>query len=355
MVFTKGVISHLLAISTALNLLTACTVPPNPTPIPAATFTTAPSPTVTFTPSPTITYTPTGTLTPQPTFTSTATPTFTPTPRPTAKRVIIISFDGLRPEAIFNAPMPNLMALMDQGAFSLQAQTVYPSATLPGHASMLTGLCPAKNGVDWNDYLPEKGYALGTDIFDLAHAAGLQTVMYVGKDKLRQVTEPESTDIFEFINDRDLVIIDHLLANFPQDFGLLFIHFPTADWMGHLYGWLSDEQFSVLRRGDEAVGLLLARLDELGIRDETLIIITADHGGHGLLHGTTRPEDITIPWIIAGPGVEQGGLMTPIYTMDTAATAAWALNLPIPSDWDGVPILEAFGQPALERPLEVCP
>jgi arylsulfatase A-like enzyme len=251
--------------------------------------------------------------------------------------------------------MKNLQGLMDRGAFSLQAHTIDPSVTLPSHTSMLTGLCPAKHGVTWNDYIPSKGYAQGTDLFELAHAAGLQTVMFVGKEKLRQITEPANVDIFKFINDRDLVITAQLLANFPAQFGVLFVHFPTADWMGHEYGWLSAQQLNVLRYGDEALGMILARLDELGIRNETLIIVTADHGGHGKEHGSTQPEDMLIPWIIAGPDVRQGGLLTPIYTMDTAATAAWALNLPIPADWDGVPIVEAFGQPVTERPAEICP
>jgi hypothetical protein len=334
-----------------LTILVACAAPLAPTPLPTATA--APATTLTASPAPSPTPSPTATATSLPALTVTPTPTITLTPRPVAKRVLIVSFDGLRPEAIFNAPMENLLALMDQGAFSLQAQTTYPSATLPGHASMLTGLCPAQHGVDWNDYLPHNGYALGTDLFDLAHAAGLQTVMYVGKEKLRQVTE--STDIFEFIADRDRVIAERLLASFPADFGVLFVHFPTADWMGHLYGWLSPEQFSVLRRGDEALGMILTRLDELGIRDETLIIVTADHGGHDSEHGATLPADMTIPWIISGPGVRQGGLLTRVFTMDTAATAAWALDLPIPPDWDGLPILEAFGSPAVERPAEVCP
>ena len=123
------------------------------------------------------------------------------------------------------------MTLMQNSAYSLNAQTVYPSVTLVSHASMLGGVCPSKHGVDWNDYLPERSFAIGTDLFDLAHTAGLQTVMYVGKKKLRQVTEPSSTDIFTYINDRDLVITDRLLEDFPQDFGLLFIHFPLVDGM----------------------------------------------------------------------------------------------------------------------------
>ncbi len=307
--------------------------------------------------SPTVTLTSTSTHTPTATATPTETPSPTispsPTPSPRATRVLILSIDGLRPDAISLAPMPNLLGLMQNAAYSLNAQTVFPSVTLIAHASMLTGMCPSKHGVDWNDYLPEKGYAKGTDLFDLAHAAGLQTVMYVGKEKLRQITEPSSTDVFAFINDRDLVITAHLLENFPQDFGVLFIHFPTPDWMGHLYGWLSPQQISVIQRADEALGQILAELDGRRLREETLIIVTADHGGHDTTHGSSMPEDMTIPWIASGPGIQPGQLTTPIHVMDTAATAAFVLGLSIPPEWDGVPVYEAFGLP-VERQSVQC-
>ena len=294
---------------------------------------------------------PTETATGMPTATETA--TATPTSAPPARRVLILSIDGLRPDAISLAPMINLQVLMTGSAYTLNAQTVRPSATLPSHASMLTGLCPSKHGVDWNDYKPELGFALGTDVFDLAHAAGMQTVMYVGKEKLRQVTEPASTDQFVFINDRDLVITKQLIENFPSDFRLLFVHFPTPDWMGHEYGWLSPEQLSVIFRADEALGKILAALSERGLREETLIIITADHGGHETTHGSSLPEDMTIPWIANGAGVKPRQLTTQVHTMDTAATAAFALGLPIPAEWDGVPVYEAFGLP-VERQSKGC-
>jgi arylsulfatase A-like enzyme len=277
--------------------------------------------------------------------TETQIPSITSTPAPFARRVLILSIDGLRPDVISLAPMKNLMTLMKSSAYTLKAQTVHPSVTLISHASMLTGLCPSKHGVDWNDYLPERGYAQGTDLFDIAHAAGLQTVMYVGKEKLRQITEPSSTDQFVFINDRDSAIIDRLLADFPENFGVLFIHFPLVDDMGHVYGWLSPQQMSVAFRADEALGRLLAELDVRNLRSETLIIITADHGGHDTSHGTTMKEDMTIPWIALGPGIQPKQLGTTVHTMDTAATTAFALGLNIPGEWDGVPVYEAFGLP----------
>ncbi len=305
-----------------------------------------PTPTITSTPTltPTATFTPTPTLTPTPTVTPT--PTFTPTPVYQVRRVLILSIDGLRPDVISLAPMPNLQRLMESSAYSLGAQTVYPSVTLVSHASMLTGLCPAKHGVNWNDYIPENGIAEGTDLFDIAHAAGLETWMFVGKKKLKQITASTSLTGFVSGSDRDSELTDQLIEEFPEDFGVLFVHFATVDGMGHEYGWLSPEQLSVAFRADESLGRILSELDARNLRNETLVIITADHGGHDTSHGSHMPEDMTIPWIATGPGIRPGPLITTVHTMDTAATAAFALGLEIPGEWDGVPVYEALGQPA---------
>jgi hypothetical protein len=318
--------------------------------MPTATLTATQTATATLTP----TLTATATLTATPTATETQPPTPTPTLMPSVRRVVIVSIDGLRPDAILPAPMNNLITLMQSGAFSLGAQTVFPSITLVAHSSMLSGLCPAKHGVFWNEYIPERGYALGTDLFDLAHAAGLETIMYVGKEKMRQITEPSSLDRFIHINDSDTALMGSVVANFPQDFGVLFIHLLATDLAGHDAGWMSPYQISIIRQADAALGMLLAELDARNLRGETLIIVTSDHGGLGGGHGTDAREDMTIPWIAAGPGIQPKTLTTLVHTMDTAATAAFALGLPIPDDWDGVPIYEAFGLP-VERQSADCP
>jgi hypothetical protein len=327
-----------------LLFLTACLLPsgilpaPTPTPPASATLTSTQPPTETFTPEPSLT------------------PTLTPTPKPNVARVLIVSFDGLRPDVIDLAPMANLQGLIQTGAYNPAAQTIYPSATLPSHASMLTGQCPSKHMVDWNDYLPERGFALGTDLFDLAHAAGLRTVMIAGKQKLQQVTEPFNLDVFWWVNDRDIIVAQRAAPYIAEGFGLMFVHFATIDDMGHSYGWLSPQQFSVAFRGDEALGTLLDALDEAGLRDTTLVIVSADHGGHDTTHGSSQPEDMTIPWIASGPGIQSRRLASPVNTTDTAATAAWALGLPLPPEWDGRPVFEAFGLPdAAERLLPRCP
>lgn len=316
-------------------------------PAPSPTYYALPtkSPAVTLAPAATPTAPPTATVTFTPTPQATLAPSSTPEPsKADIKRAIIISYDGLRPDAIDLAPMPNLMALREESArASLTARTIDYPATSPSHASMLTGYCMEDHGVIYNKYFMYMGYAKGTDIFQLAHEAGLKTVMVVSKDKLRQMAEPETTDVFE-VAYGEPAIQRAVLAQIEQDFGLMFIHFATPDNRGHKYDWMSGEYMKALRDGDAVLGEIIKSLKENGLYDSTFILVTSDHGGHGSNHIGTLIEDYRITWIAHGPGVVPQELDLQIYTFDTAATVAYALGLPIQPDWDGIPVYKIFGE-----------
>ena len=321
--------------------LTSCTAVASPPP-PLLDPTQLPTPLPSLTPPP-----PTETLTP--------TPTSTPPPR--SKRVLIVSFDGLRPDAIAAANMTNVMTLIQTGAYTLTAQTIMPSVTLPSHSSMLVGVCPSKHIVRWNEYVPQNGFAIGTDIFDLAHLMGLRTVMVVGKEKLRQVTEPSSTDFFAFVDRTDTIkdpldLVQIAIQQIAEGFDLMFVHFPSGDLQGHDTGWMSQSQLDMYANDDESLGFILQSLVKRDMYKDTLFIVTSDHGGHDTTHGFDVPEDMTIPWIVSGPGVIPTQITTQVRTMDTAATAAFALGLPLPPEWAGAPVYEAFGLPVITQSKE---
>jgi N-acetylneuraminic acid mutarotase len=256
--------------------------------------------------------------------------------------VVIISIDGLRPDALQHASAPVLKALAQRGAYTWQAQTVYPPVTLPSHASMLSGYGPEAHGLNWNDYIPSRGPIAVPTIFSLAHDAGLRTVMVVGKEKFAHLNAPGTVDAYVFATRGDQDVADQAIAQAQSGFDLMFAHFPNTDYFGHLAGWMSETQIAQIARTDEAVGRLLAALP-----GHTTVIVSADHGGHGTGHGANIPEDMTIPWIIAGPNVlTNHQLATPVKTMGTAATAVYVLGLRLPPEAEGRPIYEAFGQTA---------
>jgi predicted AlkP superfamily pyrophosphatase or phosphodiesterase len=260
--------------------------------------------------------------------------------------VLIISVDGLRPDALHQARMPHLDALWQNGAYSWRAQTTRPSATLPSHASMLSGVGPGKHGITWNSWQPGRGTIRVTTVFEVAHQAGLKTAMVVGKEKLRHLNRPGSVDYFRYpgygASQVGPAAAQLLRAARPH---LTFVHFSDPDGAGHRYGWMSRRQIASVEAVDAQIGNLLRALRAVGLFDRTLILVTADHGGHGTGHGTADPRDRTIPWIAHGPGVRRNyKIQQAITTCDTAATAAYALGLRIPPSWQGHPVREAFSQ-----------
>lgn len=271
----------------------------------------------------------------------------TPTEPPPVKieYVVIISVDGLRPDALDLTDTPALDNLRTNGAYSAHAKAILPSNTMPNHASMLGGMTPDKHGILWNLPYAEAPHINGPTLFSVAHEAGLSTAMVVGKAKLEYLVIDNSVD--QFIgNDLfdDMTVKNQAItvigAGLPN---ILFIHFPQVDTVGHDAGWLSPGQLQTVTTADGFIGEIVAALKTDGYLDRTLIIVTADHGGSGTGHGSDSPEDTTIPWLAVGPGVPAGLTLTQdIVTYDTAATALHALEIPLPDTWDGQPVLEIF-------------
>jgi hypothetical protein len=111
---------------------------------------------------------------------------------PRAERVILISIDGLRADALTPEAAPTLINLAARGACCPVAETIRPSITLPSHTSMITGLDYARHGVTWNDYRP--GILAHPTILTLAHDAGLSTAMLYGKSKFEYLAVPGTVD-----------------------------------------------------------------------------------------------------------------------------------------------------------------
>jgi predicted AlkP superfamily pyrophosphatase or phosphodiesterase len=257
-----------------------------------------------------------------------------------AKRLILISIDGAKPAVMRKSQLPNLDRLRRAGSWTYNAQTVLPSVTLNSHASMVSGVLPAKHGVTWNDrFRSARGYLPVPTIFTVARQAGLSCAAFVAKDKLRHLAAPQDCPVFRRPGYTAAPVAAAAAAYLQERRpDLLFVHFADPDSAGHANGWGSPEQVRALEDVDRAIGRLLTALRKAGVEQETGIIVTADHGGHGRSHGSDSLEDTTIPWICAGPGVRANNeLTTPVRTYDTAATAAALLGLPRPAVWDGRP------------------
>jgi predicted AlkP superfamily pyrophosphatase or phosphodiesterase len=284
---------------------------------------------------------------------------------PRAHHVFIISIDGGKPSVIEQSDLPTLRSLVQEGACTWEATTIYPSVTLPSHTSMLTGVVPEKHKIYWNDWKPRKGIVRVPTIFSLAKAAGFSTAMFVGKEKFGHLELPGTVDWFDYYQALSATISNtpptgpkphrpgNVLARTvaadamqyirQKKPNLCFIHFADPDDVGHKYGWGSPEQIKALGEVDAALAVIRQAVEEAGIGGDSVLIITADHGGHRKTHGGKTLEDMHIPWIAWGKDVKKNfTITTPVNTCDTAATALWLLDVPIPSSFDGAPVKSAF-------------
>jgi hypothetical protein len=250
---------------------------------------------------------------------------------------VILSIDGLRPDGLIQGAT-NLLALSRRGSYTWSAQTVMPSNTLPAHVSMLSGYAPAAHGVTWDEDLPERGALTVATVFTAVRAAGLRAVAVMGKSKLNVLRPLGPVDACIFTGRGDADVANEAIVQMGTDFALMFVHFPDTDLVGHSKGWLSSPYLTQVVATDAAAGRILAALPP-----NTTVIVTADHGGHGRNHGYAVPEDMTIPWIAAGPRIAADRRLSQrVHTTDTAATAAFILGLTLPPDAAGRPVLEAF-------------
>jgi hypothetical protein len=256
--------------------------------------------------------------------------------RAAIRHVIIVSEDGLRPDALMSVKAPVHEDIMRRGSYSMQARTIRRASTLPSHAAMLSGFDVKEHGLFWNSWKPERGWIHVPTVFDAAETSGGSAAAFVGKKKLEHIAHPGSVDVFSRPGYFCKKVVEQAAQYFvdkkPQ---VEFIHFSDPDDLGH-----------AVRHVDKCLGTLVDAVHAAGLDGETLFILSADHGGHGRNHSGKIKEDRLIPWIAWGPGVRPGHkILAPISTVDTAATALWALGYPYPPGIVGRPVTEAFESP----------
>jgi bisphosphoglycerate-independent phosphoglycerate mutase (AlkP superfamily) len=165
---------------------------------------------------------------------------------------------------------------------------------------------------------------------------------------------PGSLDAFEWPQPEDGAI--SVAKVFAKRVGTLkpnlcFIHFRDPDTVGHKYGAHSPEKMQALADCDVALKIIKDAIAKAGLTN-SVVILTADHGAHDIkdkdgitrgTHGSAETADVTIPWVAWGKGVKRDFTITaPVVQYDTAATALWLLDVPIPESFWGRPVTSAF-------------
>jgi len=270
------------------------------------------------------------------------------------EHVVVIGCDGMGSLAFTETNAPVMRRLMREGAWTLRARGVMPTSSSPNWASMIMGAGPEQHGVTSNEWETNKfdiaptvvgtGGMFPTIFGALRAQRPTARILCVHDwDGFGRLMERSAVDVLENVKgspataQRAVELVKERKPNF------LFIHFDDVDHAGHKFGWKTPEYFEAVEMIDGLIGQVLASLDEAGIRKQTLVLVTADHGGVEKKHGGTTMAELEIPWIIAGPGVRVGHqIQSAVNTYDTAATLAMVFGIKPPESWIARPVREAF-------------
>lgn len=287
--------------------------------------------------------------------------------REKAKNVLIISIDTLRPDRLScysteYCQTANIDALASKGVVFGRAFAHTPT-TLASHVSIMLGTTPLHHGIHDNanfvlaedfltlaEYLKSKGYSTGAfigafpldsrfglsqgfDVYDEAYPSKSSSALVFPERNAPQVIrsalnwlEKQDSKWFSFIHIWD----PHAPYSPPEPFSNIFKDDPYSGEVAYV-----DSEIKKLFDGLESRGLL----------DDTLIVLTGDHGESLGEHGETTHgyfaynSTIWVPLILVGPSIKAARVDEYVSHIDIFPTICDFLGIEKPSFLQGVSLL----------------
>jgi predicted AlkP superfamily pyrophosphatase or phosphodiesterase len=256
-----------------------------------------------------------------------------------SEKVILILVDGMRPDGMMGCGNQFAEKLIKESTYSLKAQTVMPSVTLPCHMSLFHSVDPTRHGIVTNTYVPQVRPIEG--LFDRLDKFDKKCAFFYTWEELRDLSRPDHLHQALCINqhyqsDTDIKITDAAIKYInDEEPDFLFLYLGETDEVGgHDCGWMSEQYM-------KSVSKALSCTEKLknSISDDYTIILVADHGGHDRSHGDDIPEDMTIPIVFCGNRFEKGKELGAISIKDVAVTIAKLLEVTPAKEWEGVSVI----------------
>ena len=266
------------------------------------------------------------------------------------QKVVLVVVDGLRPDAVTAEGMPALHALMCQAWRAEWAVTVRPSVTVAALTSLATGVSPATHGITEASlrHLPRvRGFRpLPLELRRLGVETTIVAPELPGAGRFLAGALLRLAGAHRLVTPGSApgglidAAIQQIEGNPNRE--LVVVYLNDADLAGHAWGWMSP----AYRLAANVIDKALARIVRLTTGQDTLIIITADHGGGGVLerdHDHPHPTNDGIPLMLLGGRVAPGCFSSgPVRLLDIPPTVLHGFGGIVPAAYEGRVIHEAF-------------
>lgn len=273
-----------------------------------------------------------------------------------AKHVVLIGLDGWGAYSVSKAEIPNIRKMMNEGCYTLKKRSALPSSSAINWASMFMGAGPELHGyTQWGSKVPELPSREVTEngifptIFYLLHKARPEAeigclyewegIKYL-VDTLALDYHAQAPDYNKHPEALCGMAEKYIKEKTPV---LLAVCFDNPDHVGHAAGHDTPEYYAKLNELDTYVARIVQAVKDAGMFDETIFIITADHGGINKGHGGKTMQEMETPFIICGKNVKKGGEFSEsMMQYDVASTIAYIFGLKQPQVWIGRPMKQVF-------------
>ena len=268
-----------------------------------------------------------------------------------AKRVVLISLDGICVAGFRQAKTPHLDTLLSEGVLSTETRVVMPSVTLPNWTSHLTGSGPEQHGVANNAWTVDK-YKLPAIEKDVD--GYYPSVFSVLKQAIPQAKTAFYYNWGPLINPYNRQYLDEIsylekdayIENYEKAFNflvenretptLVFLYSVHTDHAGHKYKWMSSEYIRSIEEADVEIGKFLDKMKQEGFYEDTHFMFLTDHGGIEYGHGGLSTDEMIVPWGITGPKIKKKMKMEePNNTVNTASVILHLFRVEQPAGWTG--------------------
>jgi choline-sulfatase len=310
-------------------------------------------------------------------------------PIPDRPNFVVIVSDALRPDHLgcygYDRPTsPNIDALAGAG---IRFDTAITSApwTKTSFSSMFTSLHPFQHGViDWISRLPDTVDVLAAELAREGYTTmcvmnmvgmegrfgvlrGFAETSVTGKeDRDATMTTDDALDLIAASQEPFLLLVHYFDTHRPYEPPDGFVQLIARQGEMHVIEAGTDSlegnqgadpemgmrrqillYDGCIRYVDTEIGRIIAALNAAGIREQTVVVVTADHGDAFMEHGTFGhgrtlfDEEIRIPLVMSFPGRygDPGIVAEQVRTIDLAATILDLAHAAIPEGWEGMSLV----------------